>query len=344
MTRSAIEVVHAGSASRDLTDADPRGWRLGGGVTYGALMTARLGLRTAAVMGVDRAAASAAELQVLRKAGVTLRLVELTECPVFRNVETPEGRIQTALATGAPLGVPGDLPASWRDAAAWSFAPVAGELPAAWAELPADGALVALGWQGLLRSLRTAATVERQPPRPGPFVRRADLVGLSRTDVDPLTTIAELTGLLRPGARLVITDGAAGGVVVTVGRAGPVGIARYVPARSDRDVDATGAGDAFLATLLAAAIRPVLLGPIRRRVGSDLRLAAAAGSATVEDAGIAGIPTLAAVHDRAIRDRERRLVVPTHTPAADLGSIRIGDLDGRSGHRPDPPADRRPRR
>lgn len=344
MTLPIVEVVHVGSASRDLTDADPRGWRLGGGVTYGALMTARLGLRTAAVMGVDRAASSAAELGLLREAGVTLRLVELGECPVFRNVETPDGRIQTALATGAPLAVPPDLPGSWRDAPAWSFAPVAGELPAAWAELPTDGAFVALGWQGLLRSLRAGATVERQAPQPGPFVGRADLVGVSRTDLDPGTTLGELAGLLRPGARLVITDGAAGGVVVTVGRAGPVGIARYVPARSDHDVDPTGAGDAFLATLLGAAIRPAVLGPIRRRVGSDLRLAAAAGSSTVEADGIAGIPTLAAVHARAVRDRDRRLVVPTRAGAGDLGSIRIGDLAGGSAHRPEPPIGRRPRR
>ena len=46
----AVDVVHVGSASRDLTDDDPRGWRLGGGVTFAALTTARLGLRTAAVI------------------------------------------------------------------------------------------------------------------------------------------------------------------------------------------------------------------------------------------------------------------------------------------------------
>ncbi len=57
MSDAAIEVLHVGSASRDLTDDDPRGWRLGGGVTYAALTTARLGLRTAAVVGVDGVAA-----------------------------------------------------------------------------------------------------------------------------------------------------------------------------------------------------------------------------------------------------------------------------------------------
>ena len=59
MARRAIEVVHVGSSSRDLTPDDPRGWRLGGGVTYAALTTARLGLRTAAVVGVDAAGSTA---------------------------------------------------------------------------------------------------------------------------------------------------------------------------------------------------------------------------------------------------------------------------------------------
>ena len=54
MSEPRIDVVHVGSASRDLTDEDPRGWRLGGGVSYCALTTARLGLRTAAIVGVDR--------------------------------------------------------------------------------------------------------------------------------------------------------------------------------------------------------------------------------------------------------------------------------------------------
>src|SRR3954451_24431991 len=72
-----IEVLHVGSASRDLTSDDPRGWRLGGGVTYAALTTARLGLRTAALIGVDDEGATADELDLLRSAGVELVLERL---------------------------------------------------------------------------------------------------------------------------------------------------------------------------------------------------------------------------------------------------------------------------
>ena len=39
------EIVAVGAAARDLSDAAPRGWRLGGGVAYGALTAARLSSR-----------------------------------------------------------------------------------------------------------------------------------------------------------------------------------------------------------------------------------------------------------------------------------------------------------
>ena len=62
MSRPSLDVVHIGSAARDIAPDDPRGWRLGGGVTYASLTTARLGLRTGAVVGVDDLAAGAHEL------------------------------------------------------------------------------------------------------------------------------------------------------------------------------------------------------------------------------------------------------------------------------------------
>ena len=137
--------------ARDLTDDDPRGWRLGGGATYSALTTARLGLRTAAVVGVDRHAAEAAELDLLRAAGVELLLVPLDEGPVFRNAETPAGpRPELRPTRGHALPVP-DLPEPWRQLARWSLVPVAVGARRRWAAVVPAGAFVSLGWQGLLR-------------------------------------------------------------------------------------------------------------------------------------------------------------------------------------------------
>ena len=197
MARPGVEVVHVGSACRDVVPEDPRGWRLGGGVTYASLTTARLGLRTAAIVGVDSTAATASELDMLRQAGVDLLLVPLEEGPIFHNLETPKGRMQTSVKTGVPLPVPA-MPESWLAAPGWSLVPVAGELTDAWADaIPADAHL-AVAWQGFLRDLKAGEQVRRRPPRPSPILRRADLVGVSHHDVPAETPLSELYGL--PGS------------------------------------------------------------------------------------------------------------------------------------------------
>ena len=92
MDRPTPEVVHVGSATRDIAPDDPRGWRLGGGVTYASLTTARLGLATGALIGLDDEAATARELDLLGDAGVEIIRVPLAEGPVFHNVHLPTGR------------------------------------------------------------------------------------------------------------------------------------------------------------------------------------------------------------------------------------------------------------
>lgn len=302
MVEPAIEVVHVGSASRDLTTDDVRGWRLGGGASYAALTTARLGLRTAALLGVDAIAADAHELDQLRDAGVDLQLARLDEGPVFENRETPSGRVQTAQAVGRPLPVDA-LPDSWRLATGWSLVPVAGEVGDEWTAVIPDRAYLAIGWQGMLRDLRAGERVERHAPRPSPLLRRAGLVGLSHQDVAPGTSIASLCGFLHPGAVLLMTEGSEGGQLVHVGPDGPGVPARYRPFATDRAIDATGAGDTFLAALLASILRPGIAGRDAAIDTPDLAFAAAAGVLAVEGVGLAGVPDLAAVRARMSGDR-----------------------------------------
>jgi sugar/nucleoside kinase (ribokinase family) len=316
MVRSAVEVLHIGSACRDITSDDPRGWRLGGGVTYAALTTARLGLRTAAVIGADAAAGASGELGMLRAAGVDLLLVPLPEGPIFENIETRDGRIQTCHAVGVPLIVP-PLPASWLAARAWSLVPVAGETGDRWAAtIPAE-TYVALGWQGLLRDLRPGVRVARRAPSASALVRRADLVGVSHHDVEQGTSLAALAALLHPGADLLVTGGRDGGLLVQVGDGGPAATLRYLPTATDRETDPTGAGDTFLAALLASVLRPAIVGRSRSRRSPDLRFAAAAGSLVVEGPGLAGVPDRAAVLVRRARERVRRAVVPSEETQVD---------------------------
>jgi sugar/nucleoside kinase (ribokinase family) len=317
MARPTLEIVHIGSASRDVVDTDPRGWRLGGGVTYAALTTARLGLRTAAVVGADPEAARSTELDTLRDAGVEILVAPLSEGPVFRNVETPTGRVQTCVQAGVPLPIP-EIPVGWLAAAGWSLVPVADEIPDTWAEVIPAGAHVSVAWQGFLRELRDGERVVRRAPRPSPILRRADLVGVSHQDVPRETPVRALCELLHPGADLLITRGASGGILVNVGRDGPGKTLRYLPTATSGEIDPTGAGDTFLAALQASALRPAIAGRLRSRRRVDLRFAAAAGSLVVEGHGLAGVPDRAAVIVRRTRERIRRAVIPAEADQVGL--------------------------
>lgn len=300
-------VVVVGAAARDLADDDPRGWRLGGGVSYSALTTARLGLPTAAIVGVDGEAATASEIDLLREAGVAVHLVPLEHGPVFVNIERPEGRLQLCGNHSDPVPVAA-VPAAWLDAPGWILAPVAAELPPAWADLPASDAFVAVGWQGLLRELEAGQPVRHVPPGPDPIVRRADLVGLSRDDVDRGVALADLYGLLRRGASLAVTQGDRGGLIVH-GMHGDdtteLELRHYPAVPSHHAVDPTGAGDVFLAALAAARIEPRLVGG-RIGQGFDLLLAAAAASLVLEGPGMLGVPLREAVRERMAETLRRR--------------------------------------
>lgn len=292
MPKPALDVVHIGSACRDLTGDDPRGWRLGGGATYSALTTARLGLRTGAVVGVDDLAAAAEEVDLLRSAGVDVVLVPLDEGPVFVNRETSTGRVQTCVATGRPVPVAA-MPDRWRSTPSWSLVPVAAEVDDAWLSIVPDGAWVSLGWQGLLRRLVPGQGVTRLAPAPSRLVARANLVAVSRHDLAPGTLPARLLAYLDPGARLVVTDGLDGGRAYERRSGGRIGTRGYGAVDADREVDPTGAGDVFLAALVAALSR---VGSESDRSFPDaLRFAATAASFVVEAPGLHGVPELSAV-------------------------------------------------
>jgi len=287
----APQVVVVGAACRDLVDDDPRGWRLGGGASYSALALARLGLRVGALVVADDEAASSTELRLVREAGVDLRFVRGARGPIFINVETPAGRQQRSPQVSDPVD-PAALPVSWRSAGAWMLAPVAAELGDAWAGIPPPGALVAVGWQGLLRSLVAGEPVERHAPGPSPILRRADLVGVGRDDVALGTEPESLAAHLRPGATMLLTDAARGGVAYRVGERPEDLQARAwesIPIR--RYVDPVGAGDTFLAGVFAAWVDPATTAGYQGP-DPDLRLGAACASLVLEGPGVFAVPAL----------------------------------------------------
>jgi len=289
-------VVVVGAASRDIVADDPRGWRLGGGVTYGALTIARLGVRTAALVGVDAAAERADELDLLRDAGVEVVTVRLTRGPVFENIETPRGRIQIG-SSPADRVPPRAMPRDWAGAPGWLFAAVADELADDWAAAVPAGALVATGWQGLLRDVTAGERVRHRAPHPSPIVARSDIIGVSRDDLEPDVPLAMLSELLHPGATLLLTQGSNGGIAMAGGPGGPMGMRRWPGIAAATIVDPTGAGDVFLAALLAARVEPRLTGG-RPGPHLDFLLAAAAASLVIEAPGLLGVPSRDAVRHR----------------------------------------------
>ncbi len=246
---------------------------------YCSLTAARLGLRVGCIAGVDGPAAEAAELAVAEEAGVAVRRFHLANGPVFENLERDGHRRQRWLSKSDEID-PDAVPGPWRRARAWLFVPVAGEVGEGWAGVPDPGALVGIGWQGMLREMSEDGWVTRVAPASSALLRAAGIVCASVDDLAPDTRLEPLRGLA-PHATIVLTAGTDGGIVL---REGP--IERYSAVPSDRTVDPTGAGDVFLAALAAAWL---LTGEAVTAAG--LRFAAAAASCSVEGVGLAGVPT-----------------------------------------------------
>jgi len=287
----APEVVVVGAACRDLVDDDERGWRLGGGASYSALALARLGLRVGALVVADDLAAASDELNMVRDAGVDVHVIPGSRGPIFINIETPTGRIQHTPQVSDPVD-PRALPVAWRSTRAWMLAPVAAEVRDDWADVVPPDAMVALGWQGMLRVLVAGSPVAHRAPGPSPVVRRADLIGVGSDDVDEATTPVHLAAFMKPGATLLFTDGIHGGTAFTVGPTPDDLTPRHwhsIP--TERYVDPVGAGDTFLAGVFAARVHPSISaswdGP-----DPDLRMGAACGSLILEGPGLYGVPHL----------------------------------------------------
>ena len=155
-----------------------------------------MGADVRALIGVEAEAAGASELDVLRAAGVEVRLVPLAHGPVFHNQQTEQGRVQMLHQASDPIPATA-LPNEWRTSPAVLLAPVAAELGEDWATAVATDAFVALAWQGLLRYLNPGTPVTGLPLAPSPLVTRADVLALSAEDAT--AGGPPLRDLLRPG-------------------------------------------------------------------------------------------------------------------------------------------------
>lgn len=292
---SVPQLVVVGAAARDLDGADPRGWRLGGGVSYGSLLAGRMGASVGALIGLDPLAREAEELELLREAGVQVRAVPLARGPVFDNVETPAGRRQICAGV-SDLLPPEAMPKDWRSVPAVLLAPVAAEVDDRWAGALPRTTLVGLAWQGLLRGLEPGEPVVHLPALPRRLFARANLGGVSREDLRAGGgSLAELVP--RPGSELAITAGELGALHLRRRRLGFD--VRRIPSVQARGIgDLVGAGDSFLTAWLLARLTDGPFGQGPLPTGRALHLAALVATLGIERIGLAGVPDAALLRQR----------------------------------------------
>jgi ribokinase len=275
---------------------DPRGWRLGGTVTYAAIAAANLGVHVRALVGADAESERAPELDTLRSAGVEVATVRLRNAPIFKNRHSAEGRVQFALGASDAIPVSA-LPGEWRAADGALLGPVAGELGDEWAAAFPAATVVGLAAQGLVRQLVPGRVVESVPLLRSAILDRADAVLISAEDVAGHPT--NLSPIVAHGKRFVVSHGDRGALLLHRENQRTVG--RYLPPTPRREaIDTVGAGDTFLAAWMAAK----LLMPVAEEWRS-LLIASVMASLSVQRARLEDAPTRGDVCDVLFRLRDR---------------------------------------
>jgi 1D-myo-inositol 3-kinase len=272
-------------------------FRLGGTVTYAALLAERLGLRVGIVTsGTEREVAALRAL--LPEAQIAC--VPSTTPTIFEN-RYDAGRRTQYLRARAALLTAADVPSAWRDAPITLLGPIAVELTPSIAAFlahttSASPSLVGKGPgvrlraatpQGWLRAWDASGRVTPTPwatandilPHLNALICSVEDIAIAASSDASATTEALLVSWAAYVRYLVVTDGPRAARLWVDGRS-PV----LVPAFTVPEVDPTGAGDTFAAAFLIALWRG--LSP-----RDAVRYAHAAASYVVVTSGASGIPT-----------------------------------------------------
>jgi sugar/nucleoside kinase (ribokinase family) len=276
------DLVVAGWVTLDRVDGDTRP---GGAAYYAAVTAARQGLRVGVLTSHGPEFPSEAWPH-----GVEVVNVAADRTAVFRVETDATGRRLAVEATATPLAVP-HLPDAWRGAPLVVVCPIAGEVDPALAGAFRD-ASVAVCPQGWLRRLEPDGAVATAPwDQAHDVLPHAQLLAVSQDDIAPFAEQTREWVQRVPLA--VVTRGAEGAILFVNGE-------RYhVEADLAREVDATGAGDVFAATLLIHYQR-------EGNAWESAAAAACAAAASVEGKGAAGVPDRAALEERLRAYRRRR--------------------------------------
>ena len=231
---SPLDYVVIGHVTRDLKGPSAA---LGGTAAYAARTARALGCR----VGVITSAAADLDLRQALGDVLIARLLARTST-AFENVYTESGRRQVIHGVADPLGL-GAVPYDWQ-AQIVHIGPVARECDPALAR-GFEGAFVGVTPQGWMRQWDELGNVSRRRwEEDEQVLPHVDAVVLSEEDVDGDRSV--VTRYARRTRCLVLTEGASGCTVYANGDV------RHFPTSSVDEVDSTGAGDIFAASLFYA--------------------------------------------------------------------------------------------
>jgi sugar/nucleoside kinase (ribokinase family) len=267
-----IDYLILGHLTRDIT---PEGARLGGGAAYAALTAQALGLR----VGIVTAWAEDVELGPM--ADIPIASLKSEYSTTFKNIYTPEGRIQYLQAVADPIDYY-HIPESWRSAPLVHLAPMAGEISSSIVRQFRDSflCLTPQGW------LRTWDADGRVSPAEWPEAEFAlshvDAAVLSLEDVQSDRT--QIERMAAVAHVLTVTAGREGATLYSRGEA------YHFPAPETEEQDPTGAGDVFAAAFFTYLFRT-------HDPNEAARFANHVAAASVARSGLEGAPTKDEIFD-----------------------------------------------
>ncbi len=229
-SNQTIDYLLVGHITKDVF---PGGSRLGGTVTYSALMAQALGLRVGIVTAISE------DVSLSSFSGIPVINYPTTLTTTFENIQTSTGR-QQVIHEVAPTITLNQIPEYWLSASIVHLAPVAQEVePTLVRNFPT--AFIGVTPQGWLRTWNSSGKVSYSEWPEASFV--LDRSGAAVISVDDIQADEErIEELATYCPVLAVTEGKTGTRLYWNGD-----VRRFRPPEAD-EVDSTGAGDIFAAT------------------------------------------------------------------------------------------------
>ncbi len=276
-SRLAVDILLVGNVTRDLIDVHHfDAYRLGGTVTFAAVVADRLGRRPTVITR----AAPETDLSALPPS-TQLIVLPSPSTTTFANIYTPHGRIQYCFTPAPPIRA-SDIPVTCRRPDMVLLGPIADEIEPDVAALFPQETLVAAVPQGWMRRWDVDGRVHSKPWESAEqILPHLDALVLSLEDID--YEWERLAPAFEHVPLIVVTEYRDGSTVFQRQPDGGI-LETKIPPRPAVEVDPTGAGDIFTTAFL-----------IRLEETGDPIMAArfgnVAASMSVEHVGTTGIPT-----------------------------------------------------